>query len=174
MASSVSLSPHLSNIWFDPVQLTLSVFGLMGAARGLDEGLTGTTASLPSFSRLFELKDPSKSVDERTNLLSNITSMVQLGSILGALLGFLLTDRLGRTWAARELCLVWIAGIALYLASAANGSLGLLYAGRFIAGAGIGQTTVVGPTYLAEIAPRSVRGLCVGMFSGAVYLGTML
>lgn len=31
----------------------LAVFGLMGAARGLDEGLTGTTASLKSFSSTF-------------------------------------------------------------------------------------------------------------------------
>jgi sugar porter (SP) family MFS transporter len=41
-------------------------------------------------------------------------------------------------------------------------------------GCGIGQTTVVAPTYLAEIAPRSIRGLCVTAFSGFVYLGIML
>ena len=41
-------------------------------------------------------------------------------------------------------------------------------------GCGIGQTTVVAPTYLAEIAPRSIRGLCVTVFSGFVYLGIML
>ncbi|KAK4500402.1 hypothetical protein PRZ48_008591 [Zasmidium cellare] len=149
-------------------------FGLMGASRGIDEGLTGTTASLPSFSRLFKLKDPSKTPEQQADELSNITSMVQMGSILGALVGFYLTDKLGRLWATRELCVVWIVGIAMYLGSAANGSLGLLYAGRFIAGIGIGQTVVVGPTYLAEIAPRYVRGLCVCFFSGSVYFGTML
>lgn len=37
-----------------------------------------------------------------------------------------------------------------------------------------GQTAVVAPTYLSEIAPRFVRGLCVCMFSGSVYLGIML
>lgn len=100
--------------------------------------------------------------------------MVQLGSILGALLAFWLTDKLGRLWATRELCVVWVAGIAMYLGSAANGSFGLLYAGRFIAGIGIGQTVVVGPTYLAEVAPRHVRGLCVCFFSGSVFFGTML
>lgn len=41
-------------------------------------------------------------------------------------------------------------------------------------GLGIGQTTVVAPAYLAEVAPRSIRGLCITMFSGAVYLGIML
>lgn len=53
-----------------------------------------------------------------------------------------------------------------------NGSLGAVYAGRFVAGLGIGQTVVVAPVYLAEIAPASIRGLCTCMFTGFVYLGT--
>lgn len=32
-----------------------------------------------------------------------------------------------------------------------GGSLGAVYAGRFIAGLGVGQTVVVAPVYLAEI-----------------------
>lgn len=32
-----------------------------------------------------------------------------------------------------------------------KGSLGAVYAGRFIAGLGVGQTVVVAPIYLAEI-----------------------
>lgn len=55
-----------------------------------------------------------------------------------------------------------------------GGSLGAIYAGRFIAGIGIGQTAVVGPVYLVEIAPASVRGLCTSIFSGFVYLGIVL
>ena len=72
-----------------------AVFGLMGAARGLDEGLTGTTASLKSFQATFGLKDPALSKAEQANRLSNITSMVQMGSILGALVR-LLPD--GQDW----------------------------------------------------------------------------
>lgn len=55
-----------------------------------------------------------------------------------------------------------------------NGHLGAVYAGRFIAGLGVGQTPVVGPVYLAEIAPASIRGLCTCMFTGFVYLGIVL
>lgn len=32
-----------------------------------------------------------------------------------------------------------------------GGNLGAIYAGRFVAGLGVGQTVVVGPVYLAEI-----------------------
>ncbi|KAF7196455.1 putative quinate permease [Pseudocercospora fuligena] len=150
------------------------VFGLMGAARGVDEGLVGTTASLASFKKTFGLKDPSLSAVEQADRLSNITSMVQLGSIGGALFAFYITDKIGRLWATRQLCLLWVLGIAIYLAAASNGSLGMVYAGRFIAGLGIGQTTVVAPSYLAEISPKFTRGFCVCMFSGSVYLGIML
>ncbi|KAK4987413.1 hypothetical protein LTR50_004650 [Elasticomyces elasticus] len=150
------------------------VFGLMGAARGLDEGLIGTTASQVSFIKLFGLKKSSLSKAEQADLLSNITSMVQMGSILGALIAFYLTDKIGRLWATRQLCVIWLIGVAIFLASAPSGNIGMVYAGRFIAGIGIGQTTVVAPTYLAEVAPRAIRGLCVCMFSGSVYLGVML
>lgn len=152
----------------------VSVFGLMGAARGLDEGLIGTSSSLDSFQTLFGLNDPDLSEAAAANKLGNITAMVQIGSVLGAIIAFIVTDRLGRLWATRQLCLLWMIGIAIFLSSAANGNIGQLYAGRFIAGMGIGQTTVVAPTYLAEISPRFTRGLSVCMFSGSVYLGIML
>lgn len=150
------------------------VFGLMGAARGIDEGLIGTTAELYPFQRKFGLDNPNKSKHEIAELLSNITSMVQMGSILGALVAFFLTDKIGRLWATRLLCIVWATGISIFLASASTGSIGMVYAGRFIAGIGIGQTTVVAPTYLAEVAPRAIRGLCVCAFAGSVYVGIML
>lgn len=62
---------------------------------------------------------------------------------------FLICDRIGRIWATRQLCLLWIIGIAIFMAN--GGSLGAVYAGRFVAGLGIGQTVVVAPVYLAEI-----------------------
>ena len=39
---------------------------------------------------------------------------------------------------------------------------------------GIGQTAVVAPVYLSEIAPKSHRGLCCCIFAGSVYVGIML
>jgi len=159
----------LGPLSFDVLTL-FSVFGLMGAARGIDEGLIGTTSELTPFRNKFGLNDTHKSKHAVADLLSNIASMVQMGSILGALIAFFITDKLGRLWATRQLCVLWMFGIALFLGSARTGSLAMVYAGRFIAGVGIGQTTVVAPTYLAEVAPRKIRGLCVCAFSGCVYL----
>jgi MFS family permease len=81
---------------------------------------------------------------------------------------FVVCDRIGRVWATRQLCCLWILGIAIFIGN--NGSMAAVYAGRFIAGLGIGQTCVVGPIYLSEISPAPIRGLCTCMFTGAVYL----
>lgn len=146
----------------------------MGTSHGFDEGLIGTSATQPSFRSRFGLDDHSKTPEELTSRLSNITAMLHLGCILGAIVSCYLTDKLGRLWAARQICFLWVFGVSLFLGSGVSGNIAMLYAGRFIAGIGVGQTAVVAPAYLAEIAPRAVRGLCVTMYSGAVYIGVML
>ncbi|CAG79781.1 general substrate transporter [Yarrowia lipolytica] len=153
-------------LWF-----AIFVFGLLGTSRGLDEGNISGTVAQPSFISKFKLHDPSLSKDAQANLLSNITSMVQIGSVAGALIAMLIVDRIGRLWALREMLVIWIVGVIVQITS---NNVGQLYAGRFVAGMGIGQSVVIGPTYLAEIAPPHVRGLATCVFSGSVYLGVML
>ncbi|KFY22636.1 hypothetical protein V493_06452 [Pseudogymnoascus sp. VKM F-4281 (FW-2241)] len=150
--------------------LAVFSFGLMGAARGVDEGLISGTMDSDHFKKILGIDALSKA--DFANVKGNISAMVQIGSVAGAGLAFVLCDRIGRIWATRQLCVLWILGIVIFLTN--NGSLGQVYAGRFIAGLGIGQTTVVAPVYLSEIAPKSVRGLCTTTFSGAVYIGIML
>lgn len=55
-----------------------------------------------------------------------------------------------------------------------SGKMSLVYFGRFLAGIGIGETVVVGPVYLSEIAPAPIRGLCTCAFTGSVYLGILI
>ncbi|KAH0839235.1 putative quinate permease [Fonsecaea pedrosoi] len=152
-------------LWFAVVS-----FGIMGAARGIDEGLISGTFNTDDFQHLlgFDKLDE----DDYANVKGNVSAMVQIGSVGGALLAFVLADRIGRLWATRQLCLLWILGIVIFMTN--NGRLGQVYAGRFIAGLGIGQTTVIAPVYLSEISPRAVRGLCTCVFSGSVYIGIML
>ncbi|ETI25366.1 hypothetical protein G647_02138 [Cladophialophora carrionii CBS 160.54] len=145
-------------------------FGIMGAARGVDEGLISGTFNTEHFQKLLgfdKLAD-----DDYADVKGNVSAMVQIGSVGGALLAFVLADRIGRLWATRQLCILWILGIVIFLTN--NGRLGQVYAGRFIAGLGIGQTTVIAPIYLSEISPKAVRGLCTCVFSGSVYIGIML
>ncbi|KAJ5301277.1 hypothetical protein PENANT_c023G11823 [Penicillium antarcticum] len=152
-------------LWFAVIS-----FGLMGAARGVDEGLISGAFNSKDFQKYINYDTYSEV--EQTNIKGNVTAMVQIGSVGGALFAFLVCDRIGRIWATRQLCIIWMVGIAIFMGN--SGSLGAVYAGRFIAGLGVGQTVVVAPVYLAEIAPASIRGLCTCVFTGFVYLGIVL
>ncbi|POR30849.1 Quinate permease [Tolypocladium paradoxum] len=154
-------------LWFAVVS-----FGLMGAARGIDEGLISGAFNSKDFQATIHYSSYSKI--EQTNIKANVSAMVQLGSVAGSFFAFLVCDRIGRIWATRQLCFLWVVGIVIFMVGGVNGNLGAIYAGRFIAGLGVGQTPVVGPVYIAEIAPASVRGLCTCFFTGAVYLGIVL
>jgi MFS family permease len=105
--------------------------------------------------------------------------MLQAGSIIGSVIAFVVSDYLGRKRTAQLACILWTLGTAIWFTSAHaigahSGNLSQLLAGRFIAGLGVGITPVVAPTYLAEIAPRAIRGLCVCIFSGSVYIVILL
>ncbi|KAJ5163106.1 Major facilitator superfamily domain general substrate transporter [Penicillium coprophilum] len=152
-------------LWF-----AVFAFGLMGAARGVDEGLITGVFNSHSFKQSVGIDDLNKG--DLASIKGTISSMVQLGSIAGALFAFVVCDRIGRVWATRQLCCLWILGIAIFIGN--NGNMDAVYAGRFVAGLGIGQTCVVGPIYLSEISPAPIRGLCTCMFTGAVYLGIMI
>ncbi|TLS26357.1 hypothetical protein PpBr36_05084 [Pyricularia pennisetigena] len=164
---NLNVPPEVFNwrLWFAVLS-----FALLGAARGVDEGLISGAFNSKNFQDSISYK--SYSTVDQANIKANVSAMVQIGSVGGSLFAFLVCDRIGRIWAVRQLCAVWILGIGLFLG--ANGNLGMIYAGRFIAGLGVGQTPVVGPVYIAEIAPPEIRGLCTCIFTGFVYLGIVL
>ncbi|AOW04287.1 general substrate transporter [Yarrowia lipolytica] len=151
--------------------LAVIVFGSLGSVRGLDEGLISGITSQASFESQFKLKDPLKSKSQQDDELSNITAMVQIGSVGGAMIAMLIQDKIGRIRSLQEMLILWTVGVIIEVTSYSQGQM---LAGRLIAGLGIGQSVVIGPTYLAEVSPKNVRGLCTCIFSGSVYLGVML
>jgi hypothetical protein len=88
--------------------LAVLTFGLMGAARGVDEGLITGIFNTDVFKKSLGLDTLGK--DELADVKGDVSSMVQLGSIPGALLAFLACDRYGRVWATRQLCVLWLVG----------------------------------------------------------------
>jgi sugar porter (SP) family MFS transporter len=98
-------------------------------------------------------------------------SIALVGTLIGALLSAKPADILGR----KKLLLV-IA--ALYAFSAIGSALAenwisfLVY--RFIGGLGVGASSVVGPMYIAEIAPPRLRGRLVTSFQLNIVFGILL
>lgn len=94
-----------------------------------------------------------------------------IGTILGAMLAGIPGDRYGRRDSLRAMAV-------LYFISALGCALAWdwysLIAFRFIGGLGIGGSSVLGPMYIAEIAPAKWRGRLVGFFQFNVVAGILL
>jgi hypothetical protein len=66
-------------LWFAVIS-----FGLLGAARGVDEGLISGAFKSKDFQKYIHYETYSD--DEQVNIKANVAAMVQLGSVAGALL----------------------------------------------------------------------------------------
>lgn len=91
-----------------------------------------------------------------------------VGMALGATLGGLLADRIGRRQVFALTLLIY--GLATG-ASALAGSLAVLIALRFIVGLGLGAELPVASTLVSEFAPRKIRGRMVVLLEAFWALG---
>ncbi|KXH62871.1 quinate permease [Colletotrichum salicis] len=151
------------------IHMIAIIASMSAIAMGYDTSVIGGTMALDSFRRDFDLADSSPVV--RDTLQGNIVSTFQAGCFFGALLMFPMAEWLGRKKAIMISALVFLVGGTLMTAS--RGEIGLLIAGRAIAGLGIGATSLIVPVYISEISPPSIRGRLVGLFEIASQGGGM-
>jgi len=104
-------------------------------------------------------------------LLGVTVSSALWGTILGAMLAGIPGERFGRRDTLRVMAILYLIS-ALGCAGAWNWPA--LVAFRFIGGLGIGGSSVLGPMYIAEIAPARLRGRLVGFFQFNVVFGILL
>lgn len=100
-----------------------------------------------------------------------ILSIGFAGMAIGAALGGLLADRLGRRSVFAITLLIF--GIATGL-TALSWSVAVLLVFRFIAGLGLGAELPVASTYMSEFAPRRVRGRVIVLLEAFWAVGWLL
>ena len=105
------------------------------------------------------------------NTLGFTVASALIGTIFGAMLAGRPSDLLGR-----RTTLIWIAG--LYFVSAVGSALAwdwyafLIF--RLIGGLGVGASSVVAPTYIAEISPAAYRGRLVALTQFNIVAGILV
>jgi len=136
------------------------VAALGGLLFGFDTAvISGTTSALAS------------TYDLSPTLLGVTVASALYGTIMGAMLAGWPGERYGRRDSLRGMAILYLVS-ALGCAAAWNWPS--LVAFRFIGGLGIGGSSVLGPMYIAEIAPAKLRGRLVGFFQFNVVLGILL
>src|ERR1035437_6321270 len=154
--SAVVSTPHVTGVL---VRSTI-VAALGGLLFGFDTAvIAGTTRAL---SRVFSLTPQT---------LGLTVSSALWGTIVGAMFAGQAADRWGRRDSLRVMAL-------LYLLSAVGCGLAwswpsLLFF-RILGGVGIGGSSVLGPMYIAEIAPAPRRGILVGVFQFNIVAGILV
>ncbi len=100
-----------------------------------------------------------------------IMSMALWGTVIGALMGGIPCNALGR-----KKTLFWIG--VLYTISALGSGLAtnpyLFSAFRFLGGLGVGASSVAAPIYISEIAPAESRGRLVALYQFNIVFGILV
>jgi sugar porter (SP) family MFS transporter len=97
-------------------------------------------------------------------------SIALLGCLLGASLAGLLADIFGRKK------LLFISGIIFFVSSYATGAANVFVTfllARFLGGIGIGIASDISPMYIAEVAPKEVRGKLVSLNQLTIVIGIL-
>jgi|TARA_R110002003_G_scaffold1113_3_gene22425 MFS family permease len=89
---------------------------------------------------------------------SLVTSILSAGTFFGAIIAGDLADFIGRRFTIILGCFIFSVGGILETAST---GLGVMTAGRLIAGFGVGFISAIVILYMSEIAPKKVRGAVV-------------
>ena len=112
------------------------------------------------------------SIDQNFELGSVLTGFVVAVALLGCAVGALLAGALSDRWGRLR---VMMLGSGLFLVSSIGAGLTFsvpdLILWRVLGGLGIGIASVVAPAYIAEIAPRQVRGGLASLQQLAITLG---
>ncbi|KAI1826455.1 general substrate transporter [Xylaria intraflava] len=107
-----------------------------------------------------------------SSLSSLFTSILSLGTFLGALVGGDIADFIGRRPTIIGGCIVFSVGCILEIAS--TNQVALFVFGRLIAGGGVGFISAVVILYMSEIAPKKVRGAMVAGYQFCITIGILL
>ncbi|KAK1987625.1 quinate permease [Colletotrichum cereale] len=152
----------------NPKILVIALFASIGGLEyGFQQGVLGQSLVMTRF------MDNFPSVVNSSSATGWLTSILQLGGILGSLSAGVFGEVFSRKYTMFSACIWVILGSYLYTGASYH-KPELLYAGRFFTGLGVGTFSGVGPLYNAELAAPEMRGFIVSFYQFATILGIML
>lgn len=154
------------------IYLLAAVASSISCMIGYDSAFIGGTLALTSFKYEFGLNNLSTT---RQNLINaNIVSLYQAGAFFGSLFAYPVDHFFGRKVGLIASAAIFILGAGLMLGATGARGLGLIYAGRVLAGMGVGGGSNITPIYISELSPSAIRGRLVGIYELGWQIGGLV
>ncbi|KAG6852754.1 hypothetical protein C0991_009332 [Blastosporella zonata] len=157
-----------NSLFWAVVMSGFAAFG--GILFGYDTGTIGGIIAMDDWLHLFGKYDDTLKWYLPTNDQSLVVSILSAGTFFGALLAYPMGDMVGRKWGIIASCAVFSLGVGLQL----DTHWATFVIGRVIAGFGVGLVSCLVPMYQSECAPKSMRGLIVGLYQLTITIGALL
>ncbi|KAF2814490.1 quinate permease [Mytilinidion resinicola] len=154
------------------VYLLTSVAYMGSLLFGYDTGVMGSVLALKAFKQDFGLPTDKSGFASAKNasVSSNVVSLLTAGCFFGAIAAAFLNERFGRRYSLMGFALIFLVGASIQ--TAAHHEIGMIYAGRVIAGLGIGGMSSITPVFVSENSPPNVRGRIAGLFQEFLVIGS--
>ncbi|OAL32662.1 hypothetical protein AYO20_07820 [Fonsecaea nubica] len=138
---------------------------------GYDSGYINGVNGVELFIHIIEGPDATALSSPHQSL---IVSILSCGTFFGALIAGDVADIIGRKWTVIAGCLIYILGVIIQMITGPGHGLGVIVAGRLIAGFGVGFESATVILYMSEICPRKVRGALVAGYQFCITIGLLL
>lgn len=154
------------------VYFCASVASFAACMIGYDSAFIGGTIALQSFRDEFGFEQLGS--NELALIQANIVSVYQAGAFFGSLSAYVTSYFLGRRKSLFLFGIVFTLGAGLMCGANGDRGLGLIYAGRVLAGLGVGGCSNMTPIYISELSPPAVRGRLVGIYEVGWQVGGLV
>ncbi|KAH6975317.1 hypothetical protein BKA56DRAFT_87590 [Ilyonectria sp. MPI-CAGE-AT-0026] len=145
----------MSRIQYPYVWLFCGFAALGACLYGYDGVYFNGVSTLDVFVRHFGHRNKNGEYEISPATLSVMTSMINLGELIGSLVAAPLNDVFGRKGVFLIGTITIIVGVIMQLVT--TSSVALMTAGRAVLGFGVGNFSATSPLYMGEIAPESLR-----------------
>lgn len=170
MAGPVSFAPPEGKS--SKMAIIIAGFAAFGGfLYGYDTGYIAGVKAMPFWLRSAGQLGSDGKYHITTSQDSLVTSILSVGTFVGALLAYPIGDRFGRRVGIMIACAIFSIGVALQTAST---TIPIFVVGRVFAGLGVGVASCLVPMYQSECAPKWIRGGVVACYQWAITIGLLV